>query len=190
MLANRLQPTECKIPVPPRLVYTRSTTPNPVNVTGTPYSAAPSLSPSPQYTSPTTSLPSEKPSTIVNCTRIHLNFRELTPGQSVSNELKKTKGVSFRSTVGNLVRVVNTSQPVNVTSLGSPNESCGGPGQGSGGIKGSTFENCERLDNVLIVQGSSQTEQTLIIDFARQVRIKEIVLFNIKAGDRVVLEVS
>lgn len=35
--------------------------------------------------------------------------------------------------------------------LGTPNETCGGPGRGAGGEAGSTYENCDALGNVLIV---------------------------------------
>jgi hypothetical protein len=35
--------------------------------------------------------------------------------------------------------------------LGTPNETCGGPGRGAGGEVGSPYENCEPLYNVLII---------------------------------------
>jgi hypothetical protein len=57
-------------------------------------------------------------------------------------------------------RIFDSSDPVGDSDLGSPNESCdgGGPGIGDGGAKGTEFENCEPLGNILIVQSEFKVE--------------------------------
>ena len=50
--------------------------------------------------------------------------------------------------------VFDTSNPGCNANLGSPNESCGGPGEGSGGSSGLYYENCPTtaVGNVLVIE--------------------------------------
>lgn len=63
--------------------------------------------------------------------------------------------------------IFNTSDPTKSDEdLGSPNESCGGPGVGSGGVKGSLGENCEELGNVVIAHSNDVKRLREICDLA------------------------
>ena len=81
------------------------------------------------------------------------NGSELRAGLYVSDEwrgLGLTLGAS--GGIGNKPRLFDTANPGTEQKgdpdLGAPNESCGGPGVGAGGVKGSDGENCSPLGNV------------------------------------------
>ncbi len=53
---------------------------------------------------------------------------------------------------GNTAIIFDSANPTGGDwDLGSPNETCGGPGQGAGGEVGSPYENCDPLGKVLII---------------------------------------
>ena len=124
-------------------------------------SSKPSSSPRPSAIVPS-GLPSSAPSTSPSatptlCPYISLDFEGLPRGDYVTNQLLGSHSVVISAVGGNgqytpggAARVFDT----NVTGgsdgdpdLGSPNAGCGGPGVGTGGAPGSSFENCAALGN-------------------------------------------
>ena len=60
------------------------------------------------------------------------------------------KGQAF--TPDGAARILDTSDPQLELGLGSPNQSCGGPGSGSAGAVGMDGENCAPQGNVMVIQ--------------------------------------
>lgn len=100
-----------------------------------------------------------------DCAMTVLDFEGQPRGQYIKNEFYASHGVKILArswnggyTPNNAARIFDTSDPGDYgdgdPDLGSPNQSCGGPGIGAGGALGSPFENCKPLGNVLIVQES------------------------------------
>jgi hypothetical protein len=126
---------------------------------------------------PTVKVPTALPPTMMpipyrtDCEMTILNFEGRPRGEYITNQFYTTHGVTISArswdggyTPSGAARIFDTSNPGTYgfdgeetdgnPALGSPNESCDppGPGIGSGGKKGSDFENCESLGNMLIVQ--------------------------------------
>lgn len=113
-------------------------------------------------------IPTPAPTYSPTCPDVDLNFNLLLPGSYVGDHLWNDYGIKFitESASGafrpnNTARVFDTSNPGNKThgspDIGSPNESCGGPGIGQGGNLASRYENCgEGLGNVLVIQSSTK----------------------------------
>lgn len=112
-------------------------------------------------------IPTPAPTYSPTCPDVDLDFNLLLPGSYIGDQLWEEYGIKFATeSVGggfrpnNTARVFDTSNPGNKThgspDIGSPNESCGGPGIGQGGNLASRYENCAPLGNVLIIQSSSK----------------------------------
>jgi hypothetical protein len=104
-----------------------------------------------------------------DCEMTRLDFSGLTRGAYIRNQLKTQYGISIYASSwgggyrpGGAARIFDSSNPgsyeLGDPDLGSPNESCdgGGPGIGLGGAKGSEFENCKPLGNLLVVQSENK----------------------------------
>jgi hypothetical protein len=108
----------------------------------------------------------------IGCPIVNLDFSTLYPGEYVTGQLLDTWGVTIEArsqggngyTPGQVARVFDTNNPgdgrngIGDPDLGSPNESCGGPGEGYGGEMGSQYENCVLLNNVLVIQDQDQPQ--------------------------------
>jgi hypothetical protein len=101
------------------------------------------------------------------CPDVVLDFNTILPGTYISDELWDEYGIKFSTESSNggyrpnnAARVFDTTNPGNWTNgspdIGSPNEACGGPGVGQGGVPGTLTSNCEPLGNALIVQADSK----------------------------------
>jgi len=115
-----------------------------------------------------------------------LDFNTLVPGAYVHDDLWDSNGVKVTAisassgdgytpidgahvAEGGAARVFDTSKPTGADGndmcddddgdedLGSPNQSCGGPGVGDGGLQGTPYENCTPQGNVLIIQESDKS---------------------------------
>jgi hypothetical protein len=139
--------------------------------------------------------------TIENCPMMNLDFADLTPGQYITTELMETWGVKIRAvgkangnknahTPGNAARVFDTNNPVGGghgdPDLGSPHNSCGGPGVGDGGQKGSLYENCIPMNNVLVIQDEDTAQWDdwgsggkIDFIFTEPVFIKEVAILDV-----------
>lgn len=97
------------------------------------------------------------------CPETRLDFSTLTPNTYFSFELMQKFQVKVTAQTGlggyvpgGKVMVMDSAKPSKADlDLGSPNESCEGPGKGLGGQVGSKYENCEPLGNVVFVQQSN-----------------------------------
>jgi hypothetical protein len=137
------------------------------------------------------------------CPLKHLDFEGLSRGQYIHDELKESFGVVITATAarggyipGGAARVFNTSDTGGKYDLGSPNESCGGPGKGIGGRQGSAYENCEPLGNVLIIQESNTLTPegnagggTINFDFVHPANVREIAILDIDDNEIVQVQV-
>jgi hypothetical protein len=122
---------------------------------------------------PVVRVPSALPPTMMpipyrtDCEMTVLDFEGMVRGQYITNQFYATHGVTISAkswnggyTPNGAARIFDTSNPGEFgdgdPDLGSPNQTCDppGPGIGNGGRKGSDFENCEPLGNVLVVQES------------------------------------
>jgi hypothetical protein len=127
---------------------------------------APTVAPTKKPTGIALPAPSMQPIEYrTDCEMTVLDFEGMPRGQYVTGNFVLSHGVSISAkswnggyVPGGAARIFDTSDPgeigVGDPDLGSPNESCGGPGIGAGGAKGSAFENCEPLGNVLTVQST------------------------------------
>jgi hypothetical protein len=95
--------------------------------------------------------------------------------------------------------VFDTSSPAAAGHLGSPNQACagGGPGVGVGGMPNSTYENCEPLGNVLVVQESDKDTPddnanggTITFTFDKASDVAELVLFGVETSNTATVTVS
>jgi hypothetical protein len=156
---------------------------------------------------PSSSVPSGAPSTIdsstapslapttnsddaTQCPYVDLDFNGLSHRDYITDELQAKYGVMISAeatrdgyTPGGAARVFDTQNPRSGsdTRLASPNRDCGGRGGGWGGKRGSNFENCSPLQNVLLVQNKNQTEPNdngypsyITFDFDKPVNLQEI----------------
>lgn len=104
--------------------------------------------------------PTAAPTTDSICPRKKVDFQTLKPNTYVRSELMKTYQLELTAKLdgggyspGGRVMVMDSSKPSKADpDLGSPNESCGGPGKGAGGASGTKYQNCEPLGNVIFVQ--------------------------------------
>jgi hypothetical protein len=100
------------------------------------------------------------------CTLKTVDFNDQPRGKYVTNEWA-AYGLTLSASggEGNAPRIFDTSNPGGEMDgdldLGTPNESCGGPGTGEGGKKGAPGENCEFLGNVLIVQEPGNEDMSI-----------------------------
>jgi hypothetical protein len=209
--------TPTKIPTPPPTQKpTKKPTPRPINKPTTmPISfpsskptAKPTLVPSFAPTKRPTLAPSTKPTavtTAASCPYLTLDFNKgVLQGDYVTDQLKTIYGVTISAvankggyTPGGAARVFDTSKPGSEAGMGSPNKSCGGPGIGVGGQKGSLYENCAPRGNVVIVQksdvvtpASSQFGGSVIFDFDSPVYIRKIVILDSDGSKAISLTVS
>jgi hypothetical protein len=175
-------------------------------------SMAPTKPPTTQPTNDPTSSPTKEASSWADqfekdrggCPIVYLDFSTLYPGEYVTGQLEDAWGVTIkaRSKNGNgytpsqAARVFDTNYPgdgrngIGDPDLGSPNESCGGPGEGYGGELGSQYENYVPLNNVLVIQDQDQPQWSDYcgggsIDFmlTDKVFIKEIAILDINDRD-------
>jgi hypothetical protein len=138
------------------------------------------------------------------CPIVNLDFSTLYPGEYVTDQLEETYGVTIKARSNNgkgytpnqAARVFDTNYPgdgrngIGDPDLGSPNESCGGPGEGYGGELGSQYENCVPLNNVLVIQDQDQPQWSdycgggrIDFTFTDKVFIKEIAILDIDDRD-------
>jgi hypothetical protein len=138
------------------------------------------------------------------CPIVNLDFSTLYPGEYVTGQLEDTFGVTIKArsqggngyTPGKAARVFDTNNPgdgrngIGDPDLGSPNESCGGPGEGYGSEMGSQYENCVPLNNVLVIQDQDQPQWgdfcgggSIDFMFTDKVFIKELAILDIDDRD-------
>ena len=166
--------------------------------------AAPSVSPTDLPASPT-SAPTASPTT---CPYTDLNFDSLTRGDYITDQLEDLYGVTITAagssgsgyTPAGAARVFDTNITGGVQGdpdLGSPNEGCGGPGEGLGGAPGEPYENCMVLGNVLIIQEENKTTPddnagggNITFDFLVPVEVVEIAILDIDINETATVLVS
>lgn len=132
------------------------------------------------------------------------NGRPLHGGEFVKNEWLPTLGVKISATDHDgspnvHAMIFDSSQPLEnnldgseVLHLGTPNESCLGPGVGSGGEVGRAGENCRSLQNLLLPVKKSGSEfqpgGMIMFEFNRGIVLYSVTLLNID-GERSQLHV-
>ena len=92
--------------------------------------------------------------------RVMVDFNDLEVGDYTNTLVSGKLTVTVEPNNGNTeyyapgkqVRIFDSSDPQPDFDLGSPNNSCGGPGRGNNGVKGADDENCQELGNLLILQ--------------------------------------
>jgi hypothetical protein len=173
---------------------------------------APTKPPTTQPTNEVTPSPTKEPCSWADqfekdrggCPIVNLDFSTLYPGEYVTDQLEETYGVTIKARSNNgkgytpnqAARVFDTNYPgdgrngIGDPDLGSPNESCGGPGEGYGGELGSQYENCVSLNNVLVIQDQDQPQWSdycgggrIDFTFTDKVFIKEIAILDIDDRD-------
>ena len=91
------------------------------------------------------------------CELTTVDFNDASPGQYVKDQYA-AYGLTLSASggEGDSPRIFDTANPGSQEEgdldLGTPNESCSGPGTGEGGQQGMPGENCQFLGNVLIIQ--------------------------------------
>lgn len=146
-------------------------------------------------------------STPESCPEHVLDFKGASRGQYITDDFKTTHGVTISATAksggytpSNAARIFDSSNPGGSDGdidLGTPNNSCGGPGVGTGGAKGSAYENCVPLGNVLIIQESNKATPDdnygggwITFDFVSPAHIDKIVILDSDGCEPVDLTVS
>jgi hypothetical protein len=160
-----------------------------------PSSSVPSGAPS---TIDSSSTPSFTPTTssedATHCPYVNLNFNSLSSRDYITDELRAKYGVMISAeatrdgyTPGGAARVFDTQNAKwgSEYKLASPNKSCGGKGNGSGGERGSEYENCDPLQNVLLVQNKDVPQPNdngyasyITFDFDKPVNLQEIAIIE------------
>jgi hypothetical protein len=164
-------------------------------------SKAPTKEPTPSPTKEPCSWADQFEKDKSGCPIVNLDFSTLDPGEYITGQLADTYGVTIKArgkkkggyTPGGAARVFDTNYPgdgrngIGDPDLGSPNESCGGPGKGYGGEMGSQYENCIPLNNVLVIQDRDQAQWSdncgggyIEFRFTDKVFIKELALLDIE----------